>query len=93
MLPFTDWLFTTTFIPWDILWAMLIGDGDSFSGTLVCPKCSDYCGAENCDPSQKSSAEELASLMEDIDEDACFGETVSNGIRSFLQNFGLSLGG
>lgn len=62
-------------------------------GTLVCPKCSDYCGAENCDPSQKSSAEELASLMEDIDEDACFGETVSNGIRSFLQNFGLSLGG
>ena len=72
---------------------MLIGDGDSFSGTLVCPKCSDYCGAENCDPSQKSSAEELASLMEDIDEDACFGETVSNGIRSFLQNFGLSLGG
>ena len=66
---------------------------DSFSGTLVCPKCADYCGSENCDPSQKSTAEDLANLMEDIDEDACFGETVSNGIRSFLQNFGVSLGG
>ena len=31
--------------------------------------------------------------MEDIDEDACFGEAVGNGIRSFLQNFGVSLGG
>ena len=59
----------------------------------MCPKCADYCGAENCDPSQNSTAEEHAKLMEDIDEDSCFGETVSNGIRSFLQNFGVSLGG
>ena len=71
------------------LWMELL----TFSGTLVCPKCADYCGSENCDPSQKSTAEDLANLMEDIDEDACFGETVSNGIRSFLQNFGVSLGG
>ena len=31
MLRFADWLFTTTFVPWDILWTMIITKQNLFT--------------------------------------------------------------
>jgi hypothetical protein len=60
-------------------------------GSVVCPRCEDVC--DSCNSTVKSTATDPVKLLENLDDDACFGETVSNGLMGFLRNFGLSLGG